>query len=52
MNKQDLALLGDLIETGKVRPVIERNCKLDDAPEALRILGQGHARGKTVVTIE
>jgi NADPH:quinone reductase-like Zn-dependent oxidoreductase len=44
-------MLGDLVETGKLRPVIERTCKLDDAPEALRILDQGHARGKVVVTI-
>ena len=37
MNKEDLALLGDFIETGKVRPVIERTCKLSEAPEAIRI---------------
>ena len=52
LNKQDLAMLGDLIQTGKLRPVIERTCKLDDAPEAFRLLDQGHARGKTVITIE
>ena len=52
VNKQDLALLGDLIQAGKVRPVIERACKLDDVPEALRVLEQGHARGKTVITVE
>ena len=52
VNRDDLALLGDLIGSGKVTPVIERTCKFDDAPETLRILNQGHARGKTVVTIE
>jgi NADPH:quinone reductase-like Zn-dependent oxidoreductase len=52
LDKQDLAMLGDLLQTGKVRPVIERTCKLSDAPEAFRLLDQGHARGKTVVTIE
>jgi len=51
-NKQDIALLGDLIQTGKVKPVLERTWKLDDAPEALRVLDQGHARGKTVITID
>ena len=52
VNKQDLDMLGDLMETGKVKPVIERTYKLDDAPEAFRALNQGHARGKTVVTVE
>ena len=52
LNKQDLAMLGDLIQTGRVTPVIERTCKLDDAPEAFRLLDQGHTRGKTVITIE
>jgi NADPH:quinone reductase-like Zn-dependent oxidoreductase len=52
LNKQDAALLGELLETGKVRPVIERTCRLDEAPEALRLYDQGHARGKTVVKIE
>jgi NADPH:quinone reductase-like Zn-dependent oxidoreductase len=52
MDKQDLVMLGDLIETGKVRPVIERSCKLTEAPDALRLLNQGHARGKTVIAIE
>ena len=52
LNKEDVALLGELLETGKVRPVIERTSKLSEAPEALRILDQGHARGKTVITIE
>jgi NADPH:quinone reductase-like Zn-dependent oxidoreductase len=52
LNKEDVALLGELLETGKVRPVIERTCKLNEAPEALRIFDQGHARGKTVLTIE
>ncbi|HEU5238079.1 MAG TPA: NAD(P)-dependent alcohol dehydrogenase [Pyrinomonadaceae bacterium] len=50
-SKQDLAALGDLVETGKVRPVIERTYKLSDAPAALRHLREGHARGKVVVTV-
>ena len=52
VNKQDLIMLGDLVRTGKLRPVIDRTYKLNDAPEALRHLDAGHARGKTVVTIE
>ena len=52
MSKDDLIMLGDLVQTGKVRPVIERTCKLSDAPEAFRIFDQGHARGKVVITVE
>jgi NADPH:quinone reductase-like Zn-dependent oxidoreductase len=51
MSKDDLIMLGDLVQTGKVRPVIERTYKLSDAPEAFRIFDQGHARGKIVVTV-
>jgi NADPH:quinone reductase-like Zn-dependent oxidoreductase len=45
-------MLGDLVETGKLRPVIERTYKLNNAPEALRYLDQGHARGKVVIAVE
>src|SRR5229473_76352 len=45
MSKQDLIMLGDLIQAGKLRPVIERTYTLNDAPEALRYLNEGHARG-------
>lgn len=41
MSKPDLIMLGDLIQAGKIRPVIERTCKLSDAPEALRQLDAG-----------
>jgi NADPH:quinone reductase-like Zn-dependent oxidoreductase len=51
ISKDDLIMLGDLVQTGKVRPVIERTYKLSDAPEALRHFDQGHARGKLVVTV-
>jgi NADPH:quinone reductase-like Zn-dependent oxidoreductase len=51
-SKEDLILLGDLMQAGKVRPVIERTYKLGDAPEALRIFDQGHARGKIVIAVE
>jgi NADPH:quinone reductase-like Zn-dependent oxidoreductase len=49
-SKEDLIMLVDLIEAGKLRPVIERTYKLDEAPEALRYLNEGHARGKIVIT--
>ncbi len=47
----DLRALTDLIEAGKVTPVIDRTYPLDQAPEALRYWAEGHARGKVVVTI-
>ncbi len=51
VSKPDLILLGELIQAGKVRPVIERTYKLNDAPEAFRQLDAGHARGKLVITV-
>jgi len=50
-NKQDLTTLGDLAQTEKIKPVIERTYKLSDAPEAMRYLAEGHARGKLVLTV-
>jgi NADPH:quinone reductase-like Zn-dependent oxidoreductase len=47
----DLVALKELIEDGKVRPVIDRTYQLSEVPEAIRYLAQGHARGKVVVTI-
>ena len=52
MSKQDLIMLGDLIQAGKITPVIDRTYKLSDAAEAARYLGEGHARGKVVITVE
>jgi NADPH:quinone reductase-like Zn-dependent oxidoreductase len=50
LNKKDLDLLKDLLETGKVVPVIDRRYPLSDVAEALRYLEAGHARGKVVIT--
>jgi NADPH:quinone reductase-like Zn-dependent oxidoreductase len=50
-NNEDLAVLKELIETGKVTPVIDRTYRLSETPEALGYVGQGHARGKVVITI-
>src|SRR2546423_361168 len=44
-------LLGELIATGKVTPVIDRTCKLDETPESLAYLEKGHARGKVVIAV-
>ena len=50
-NKEDLTLLKELMEAGKVTPVIDRSYSLREVPEALRYLGEGHARGKLVITV-
>ena len=47
----DLILLKDLIEDGKVTPVIDRTYPLNEVPEAIRYLEEGHARGKVVITV-
>jgi len=51
-SKDDLTILGELITTGKVTPVIDRRYSLREAPEAIRYLEAGHARGKIVITLE
>jgi len=48
-NAEDLFILKDLIEAGKVTPVIDRTYRLSETPEALGYVGEGHARGKVVV---
>lgn len=50
-NKEDLLVLKELIESAKVTPVIDRTYPLGEAPEAIRYLEEGHARGKVVITV-
>jgi NADPH:quinone reductase-like Zn-dependent oxidoreductase len=50
--KEDLALLAELFETGKVVPIIGRRYPLAEVPEALRYLEEGHALGKVVIAVE
>ncbi|MFC1790873.1 NAD(P)-dependent alcohol dehydrogenase [Gemmatimonadota bacterium] len=49
--KEALLALKNLIEAGKVTPVIDRTYPLDEVPEAMRYLEEGHARGKIVITV-
>ena len=51
-NQKDLVFLKELLEAGKVVPVIDRRYPLSEAAEALRYLGEGHARGKIVIAME
>jgi NADPH:quinone reductase-like Zn-dependent oxidoreductase len=48
---EDLAFLHELLEAGKVTPVIDRTYQLSETPEALGYLGEGHARAKVVITV-
>ena len=50
-NKEDLATLKELTESGKVTPVIDRTYPLSETSEAIGYLGEGHARGKVVITV-
>ncbi len=52
LNQQDFMILTELLEAGKVIPVIDRCYPLDEVPDAMRYLGEGHARGKIVITME
>jgi NADPH:quinone reductase-like Zn-dependent oxidoreductase len=50
-NYQDMVVLAELIEAGKIAPAIDRTFPLADAPKAIRYVEEGHARGKAVVTV-
>lgn len=50
-NKEDLLTLKELVESGKVTPVVDRTYPLSEAPEAIGYLEQGHAEGKVVIRI-
>jgi len=51
-NQSDLTILADMMQSGKVKPVIDRTYKLSEVPDAISYLEQGHARGKVVITVE
>ena len=52
LKHDDLAVLADLLKSGKIKAVIDRTYKLSDLPDAIRYLEQGHARGKVVITVD
>jgi NADPH:quinone reductase-like Zn-dependent oxidoreductase len=51
VTQKDLVFLKDLLQAGKVVPIIDRRYPLNDAAEALRYLAEGHAQGKVVLTV-
>jgi NADPH:quinone reductase-like Zn-dependent oxidoreductase len=50
-NTEDVDLMKELIEAGKVAPVIDRTYPLSEVPEAIGYVGEGHAKGKVVITV-
>ena len=50
--KKDLVFMKELLEAGKVVPVVDRRYPLSEVPEAVRYLEGGHAQGKVVITVE
>jgi NADPH:quinone reductase-like Zn-dependent oxidoreductase len=51
VNKPDMEALRELLESGKVTPVIDKSYELSEIADAFRYIGDGHARGKIVVTV-
>jgi len=51
VNQADLQILTEMLETGKLRPIIDRRYPLSEVPAAIRALATGHSRGKSVITI-
>lgn len=51
LNRDDMLVLHELLEDGKVTPVIDRRYELSDIADAFRYLGEGHAQGKLVITV-
>ena len=50
-SREDLIFLKELLETGKVKPIIDRCYKLSEVPEAFRYLEEGHSQGKVIITM-
>jgi NADPH:quinone reductase-like Zn-dependent oxidoreductase len=51
VNKEDMGVLKEMLEAGKLKPVVERRYPLSEVPSAVRALAAGHSRGKSVITI-
>jgi NADPH:quinone reductase-like Zn-dependent oxidoreductase len=50
-NQKDLVIMKELLEAGKVKPVIDRCYPLNEVADALQYLEEGHAQGKVVITV-
>jgi NADPH:quinone reductase-like Zn-dependent oxidoreductase len=52
INQKDLTSVKELLESSEVKPVIDRRFQLSETADALRYLGEGHAKGKVVILVE
>ena len=52
VDNKDLTILSDMMQSGKLKPIIDRTYKLSEVPAAIAYLEEGHARGKVVITLE
>lgn len=52
LKKEDLARMAELMTAGTVMPVIDKRYSLDETPDAIRYLEEGHARGKVIIAVE
>jgi NADPH:quinone reductase-like Zn-dependent oxidoreductase len=50
-NREDMNVLAELLESGKVAPVVERSYPLSETPDAIRHVGEGHPQGKIVIAV-
>jgi len=50
--RSDLIFLKDLLETGKLKPVIDRRYNLEKVPDVIRYLEDGHVKGKFIITVK
>jgi NADPH:quinone reductase-like Zn-dependent oxidoreductase len=50
-NNADLIVTRDLLASGKLKPIIDRRYPLEETPDAMRYLEEGHARGKVIITV-
>jgi len=51
LSRADMEILRELLEAGKVTPVIDKRYELSEIADAFRYLGEGHARGKIVISV-
>ena len=52
LKQSDLSFIADLMQNGKVKPVIDRTYKLSEIQQAIAYVEEGHARGKVIITVD